>query len=377
MIKYNQPDIDKSDLAAVSKVLKSNNITQGKEIVKFESALKFYCGAKFAKVMNSATSALHLACLALDLKRNDFVWMPGITFVSDANCVKFCGAKIRLIDINKQTFNICEVDLEKKLKLAKIKKQLPKIVIIVHLAGNPCNLSKVKKLSKKFNFKIIEDASHALGSRYKKTKIGSCKFSDITVFSFHAVKNITTGEGGAILTNNKYIDKKVQLLRSHGINRNSFKNKKSWYYEQVRLGYNYRLTDFQAALGSSQIKKLDKFLVKRNKIAERYLKYFKDICLFQKINKENFSAFHLFIIILPKQMRDRIYEALKKKNIETSLHYIPIYKHPYYLNKKNFYLKNCEFYYFRALSIPIHNKLTLKNQLKIINIILNSIRKSS
>jgi len=369
MIKYNQPDINKRDLISVQNVLKSNNLTQGKEIYEFEKSLKVYCNSKYAKGVNSAASALHLSCLSLGVGRGDFVWMPGITFVSDANSAIFCGAKVKFIDIDKSTFNISEIELEKELVKAKKSKKLPKAIIVVHLGGNPCNLKKIKKLSIKYNFKIIEDASHALGSIYEKSKIGSCKYSNLTVFSFHALKNITTGEGGAVLTNDKEIDKKINLLRSHGINRHKFKKRESWYYEQDLLGYNYRLTNFQAALGLSQIKRLNSFLKKRNLIANRYSKLFSNKIHIQKINDNCFSAYHLFIILLPPKIKRKVYYDLKKNGIQSSFHYMPIYKHPYHKKANKLKLKNCEFYNSRALSLPIHTHIKFADQLKIVKII--------
>ena len=338
--------------------------------------------SKYSTVTSSATSSLHIACLALSVSQNDTVWTTSNTFVSSINCALYCGAKIDLVDIDLETYNIDIKKLEKKL--AKTKKiNLPKVLIIVHFAGNPCDMKKIYKLSKKYNFKIIEDASHALGAKYGKHKIGDCKYSDITVFSFHPVKIITTGEGGVATCNNNSIYLKLQSLRSHGIinsNKKYLKEKKlkPWMFYQEYLGYNYRLTDISAALGLSQLKKLNFFLSQRNKIAKIYNHKLKNLPLIlPKIDKNNLSSFHLYVILFKddknKNIRDKIYIKLLKSGIKTNIHYIPIYNHPYFkkfnFNKKDFI--NNEYYFKRAISLPIYPGLKLKQ----INFIVSSLKK--
>tara|TARA_B100000029_G_scaffold466743_3_gene502493 strand:+ start:68 stop:1216 length:1149 start_codon:yes stop_codon:yes gene_type:complete len=374
MIPYARPKIFKKDIRRVNKVLKSQFLTTGPEILKFEKKLSSTFKSRYALTSNSATSALHLCCLAMGLSKNDYVWTVSVTFVASANCALYCGAKIDLIDIDPETLNISIKNLEKKLIKAKKNKKLPKIVIPVHLGGNPCDMKELKKLSKIYKFKIIEDASHALGAFYKDSPIGSCKYSDACIFSFHPVKIITTGEGGAMLTNDKSLALKFSSLRNHGIVRNNFKKKSffSWYYEQKNLGFNYRLNDIEASLGYSQLGSLKKFVKERNKIANYYKKKINSKKIkFQKINNLSKSSYHLFIIRTEKKLRKIIYETLKKKGVTTSFHYIPIYRHPYYskckFSKKNF--KISEKYYEDGLSIPMYFGLNKKIQNKVINII--------
>ena len=308
--------------------------------------------------------------MALGLKKGDIVWTSPISFVASANCALYCDAKINFIDIDLDTLNIDPKDLEERLISAKKEKKLPKIVIPVHMAGMPCNMKEISKLAKKYGFKIIEDASHALGAKYQGKKIGNCKYSDITVFSFHPVKIITTGEGGAATTNNKNLRVKMQMLRSHGINKDSkyFKKKKSgeWHYEQLFLGYNYRMNDIEATLGISQLEKLDKFVTKRNQLARKYDKLLSDIPVKKPIidQKGFYSSFHLFVIQLQinsiKKTHKKIFSLLRNAKIGVNLHYTPIHLQPYYkklgFKKGNF--KNAEKYANRAISIPIHPKLS-------------------
>ena len=339
--------------------------------------------SKFCSVVNSATSALHLACRALGVTSGDYVWTSSNTFVATANCALLCGAKVDLIDIELKNYNLDVNLLEKKLSLAKKRKNLPKVVIPVHFSGYPCDMEKIYKLSKKFNFKIIEDASHALGSVYKGYKIGDCKYSDATIFSFHPVKTITTGEGGAITTNNKKLDFKIKSLRSHGIVK-KYKNKKKmiklkpWIFFQDDLGLNYRLTDIQASLGNSQLKKVNKFINMRNDISKIYNNNLKNLPIkIPNLSNLYHSSFHLYVILLKNNKRDLLYKILLKKGFKTNVHYIPIYRHPYFkkfnFKKKNF--KNTEEYFNRALSLPIYPNLSKKNIFKVIKIIKSFINK--
>ena len=376
MIPYARPKIFKQDIINVNKVLKSQYLTTGPEILKFEKKLSSLCKSRYALTSNSATSALHLCCLALGLSKNDYVWTSSITFVASANCALYCGAKVELVDIDPDTLNISIEKLEKKLIQARDNNKLPKIIIPVHLGGNPCEMKNLKKLSKKYKFKIIEDASHAIGASYDGSLIGSCSYSDACVFSFHPVKIITTGEGGAMLTNNKDIASKFSALRSHGIVRDKLLKKShyAWYYEQRSLGYNYRMNEMEASLGSSQLNKLKKFIKERNEIANYYKKNLNsEIVKFQKVDKLTRSSYHLFIIRTNKILRKIIYDKLKKNGITTSFHYIPVYRQPYYekfkFSKKNFLVS--EEYYNDGLSIPLYCGFNKKTQDKVIKIINN------
>lgn len=377
MIPYGRQDISKKDIDYVVKVLKSDFITQGPAVTQFESKLVEYVSAKHCVVTNSATSALHAACQSLDIVKGDIVWAPAISFVATSNAALYCGSKIEFLDIDPDTFNICTYELAEKLKAASKKNKLPKLIIAVHMCGQSAEMKKIHNLKKKYGFKIIEDASHAIGASFNGNKVGSCKYSDLTVFSFHPVKIITTGEGGAVLTNDSKLASKVRKFVSHGVTKNikDFKSTSHgpWYYEQQLLGYNYRMTDIQAALGISQLKKIDTFVNKRNIIAERYNKSLKGLQLDLPMVKGNStSSYHLYVIQLKKEnaaLRDELFRYLLKKGIHVNIHYIPIYKQPFYSDNyisKKFFLKNCESYYSRAISIPIYPSLTIKEQKHVI-----------
>lgn len=378
MIRYSRQLISPSDIKIVNHALKSDFLTQGPKSILFEKKLSSKFNAKFSTSCNSATSALHLACLALGVKKGDYVWTCTNSFVASASCALHCGAKIDLVDINSETYNLDINLLSKKLKIAYKKKKIPKVVIPVHFAGLPCEMKEIYKLSKKYKFKIIEDASHALGAKYFGSKIGSCKYSDITIFSFHPVKIITTAEGGAALTNSKELDFKLKFYRSHGITREKkFLNKrkeKNWYYECKALGFNYRLNDIQSALGVSQLEKVNKWLAYRNKLANNYQKKLKNLPIEFFLSKKGFySSYHLFIIKILKNKkrltRDDLFKYLLKKKIQTNVHYIPIHTHPFYkklgFKRKNF--PNAENYFKNCLSLPMHAALKLSDQNKVIN----------
>lgn len=364
MITFSRHQIKKDDINAVVKVLKSNFLTTGPKVPIFEREIQKLTKSKFVFACNSGSSALHLACLALNLKKNDIVWTTPNTYAASANCVLNCGAKIDFVDIDNETWNISIPGLEKKLIQAKKKKKLPKAVIPVHFAGQPTDQEKIKKLSKKYNFKIIEDASHSIGAKNHNEPVGSCKWSDITVFSFHPVKIITTGEGGAVLTNDKKYAELIKLYRENGINfkKQSFKKKPYYprYYEQIKTGYNYRMSDISAALGISQIKKIKNFIKQRNKIANTYKSYLKNTPIkFQKVLNKIYSSYHLFVIQLPKKdlkiKYEDIFKIFKKKGINVNLHYKALHLNPLY---KNFGFKrgqfpNSENYSETAISIPI------------------------
>ncbi|MDA9936217.1 UDP-4-amino-4,6-dideoxy-N-acetyl-beta-L-altrosamine transaminase [Gammaproteobacteria bacterium] len=365
MIPYGRQSISQDDVNAVVDVLNSDFLTQGPTVPLFEDAVKDFVGSRFAIAANSATSALHLACLALGVAKGDIVWTSAITFVASANCAIYCGASVDFIDIDAQSYNMSVSDLEQKLILAKKSGKLPKVLIPVHLCGQSCDMQNIFELSKKYGFKIIEDASHSIGGKHHDSFIGSCRFSDITVFSFHPVKIITSAEGGMCTTNNSDLARTIELLRTHGITRdeNELTNHSegTWYYEQQLLGFNYRMTDLQAALGLSQLDRLNTFISSRNKIAELYIDDFSGSKItFQKLLDNNLSAYHLFVIQIEEKdtglSKKKIFEALKKMGINVNLHYIPVYRHPYYQSLKSYEKKdfpNSEKYYSTAISIPI------------------------
>ena len=380
MIPYSKQLILNKDIQEVVKVLRSDFLTQGPMVKKFENKISNYVKSKYAVAVNSATSALHLSCLALGLKKNDIVWTSTNTFVSTANCALLCGAKVDFIDIDLEDYNLCIESLKNKLKIANKTNKLPKIIIPVHFAGRPCKMKEIFKLSKKYGFKIIEDSSHALGSEIYGQKIGSCKYSDLCVFSFHPVKNITTGEGGMVTTNNKVYSEKIEMLRTHGITKNKkifkLKNPPPWHFEQLNLGLNYRMSDIAAALGISQLKSLKYFLRSRNKIAKFYDKKLNSYKLFlPKKDKTIKNAFHLYPIRTKGKnkriTRLRLFNYLRKKDIYVNIHYIPVHYHPYYKKigfRKNDYPK-MKSYYDSVLSLPVYPGLKENKISKIINYI--------
>ena len=362
-IPYGKHKLTDEDKKEVLKVLNSQFLTQGPAVPSFEKQITLKVGAKEAIAVNSATSGLHLSCLALGLTKGDYLWTTPITFVASANCALYCGAKIDFVDINPQTGLICTNALEEKLKKAKKVNMLPKIVIPVHLSGTSCDMKKIHDLSIKYGFKIIEDASHAIGGKYKNIPVGSCKYSEITVFSFHPVKIITTGEGGIISTNNTKIAKLIRNLRSHGItkDKNDFKYepKGSWVYEQQYLGYNYRMNDIQAALGLSQLKRLEIIVEKRNQLLELYKILLKGLPLrFLEIPKNVISSVHLCVIRLEnknEKFHKKVFEGMKSAKIGVQLHYLPVHLHPFYQNfgfsEGDF--PNAESYSSSAISLPL------------------------
>ena len=376
MIPYSRQNIDKKDIQSVERILKSNFLTQGPTVNFFESRIKKACRAKFASAVNSATSALHLACLSLGLKKNQYLWTSPISFVASSNCGLYCGAKVDFVDIDIRTFNIDISKLKSKLLVAKKNNKIPKVLVVVHIAGTSADMFQIKKLSNKYGFKIIEDASHCVGAKYNFHPVGSCKFSDLTVLSFHPVKIITTGEGGMVLTNNKKLDKKIKILRTSGINKDlkaeKIKKKGIWFYEQQLLGYNYRMSDIAAALGISQLKKVNKFVNDRNLIAKNYKKLLSGYNIkFQEVNKKTFSSYHLFIIRVSSKIRNKLFNTMRKNGLFVNLHYIPIHLHPFYkkLGFKTGMFPVAEKYYKEAISIPIFPNLKIKQQKKIVNII--------
>jgi UDP-4-amino-4,6-dideoxy-N-acetyl-beta-L-altrosamine transaminase len=374
IIPYGRQDINQDDIDAIVTVLHSDFLTQGPSVPAFENSIADYCGAQHAVAVNSATSALHIACLALGVDRGDSVWTTSITFVASANCALYCGAEIDFVDIDPSTYNLSVVRLAEKLALAAINGKLPKVVIPVHLCGQPCDMKGIHALSQQYGFKIIEDASHAIGGKYKGKSIGNCHYSDITVFSFHPVKIITTGEGGIAVTNNLSLAKRLRLLRSHGISSNPADMQtrpvdEIWNYQQIDLGFNYRMTDIQAALGLSQMKRLDEFLIKRHAIARRYDLMLTNCPLLTPMqHSDSYSSYHLYVIRLKLDginiSQRQVYDALRSAGILVNLHYIPVYRQPYFesFGFSAGYCPEAERYYSEAISIPIYPGLTTEQQ---------------
>ena len=385
MIPYGRQDITREDIDAVIEVLQSNNLTQGPAVPRFEQAVIKHCYAKHALAVNSATSALHIACLALDLGPGDWLWTTPITFVASSNCALYCGAKVDFVDIDPRTYNLCPNALEEKLIAAEKTGQLPKIVVPVHLCGQPCDMRAIHALSLRFGFKIIEDASHAIGGKYLSEPIGNCRYSDITVFSFHPVKIITTGEGGMALTNHDTLAERMGLLRSHGITRTpSLMTKKMdgpWYYQQVALGFNYRMTDLQGALGASQMDRLEQYVARRHEIARRYDELLKPLPVtIPWQHPDGYSGLHLYVIRLQteniKRTHLQVFESLRAKEILVNLHYIPVHMQPYYqqMGFREGQFPEAERYYTEAISIPMYPKLTADQQDEVVTALRYALR---
>ncbi len=377
MIRYGQQDITQADIDAVISVLKSVNLTQGPNIPQFEQSVVAHTGAKHAVAVNSATSALHIACLALELGPGDWLWTTPNTFVASANCALYCGAKVDFVDIDPRTYNLCPKKLEAKLVEAAKVGRLPKIVIPVHLCGQPCDMQAIHALGQKYGFKIIEDASHAIGGKYQGEAIGNGRYSDITVFSFHPVKIITTAEGGMAMTNSDALAKSLNLLRSHGITRDPELMTQPmdgpWYYQQVVLGYNYRMTDMQAALGVSQMTRLSQYVAMRHQIAQRYNTLLADLPLtLPWQHPDSYSAYHLYVIRLQLEKTSvthlQVFEALRARDIMVNLHYIPVHTQPFYqkMGFKTGDFPQAESYYAEAISIPMYPTMTEAQQGEVI-----------
>lgn len=373
-IPYGRQDINQADIDAVVAVLRSDFLTQGPVVPAFEKAVADYCGAQHAVAVNSATSALHIACLALGVGKGDSVWTTPITFVASANCALYCGATVDFVDIDPRTYNLSVERLAEKLALAEKTGNLPKVVIPVHLCGQPCDMADIHALSLHYGFKIIEDASHAIGGKYKNELIGNGRYSDITVFSFHPVKIITSGEGGMAVTNDAQLAKHLRLLRSHGITSTAADMQprpaqEIWNYQQIDLGFNYRMTDIQAALGLSQMQRLDEFVTQRHAVAKRYDHLLSVLpVLIPWQHPESYSSYHLYVIRFKlgetKKTQKQFYTALHAAGIGVNLHYIPVYRQPYY-EQMGFnvgYCPQAEQYYSGAISIPMYPGLTIDQQ---------------
>ncbi|NRA81714.1 MAG: UDP-4-amino-4,6-dideoxy-N-acetyl-beta-L-altrosamine transaminase [Pseudoalteromonas sp.] len=380
VIPYGKQSISQDDINAVIDVLKSDWLTQGPAVPAFESAIAEYCGAHYACATNSATSALHIACLALGVGKGDIVWTSPISFVASSNCALYCGADIDFVDIDLETGNMSVAALQEKLTLAKQNQQLPKVVIPVHLAGQSCDMAAINALAKEYGFKVIEDASHAIGSKYKDKPVGSCVYSDITVFSFHPVKIITSAEGGMAVTNCAELNKKMSRLRSHGITNIPEEMTESshgpWYYQQLELGFNYRMTDMQAALGLSQLKQLDNFVSVRNDIATTYNHAFANSTLAHLTQSDDcYSSYHLYIVRLTQcdvEKHKSVITGMREQGIIAHLHYIPIHLQPYYqaLGFSDGDFPNAESYYKQAVTIPLHPTMTADEQQFVIDTLI-------
>lgn len=376
-VPYGRQDIDDSDIAAVEAVLRSDFLTQGPAVPRFEAAVADHCGVRHALAMNSATSALHAACLALDLGPGDWLWTTPVTFVASSNCGLYCGAQVDFVDIDPRTYNLSPEALAAKLVAAERDGRLPKIVVAVHLCGQPCDMRRLRELADHYGFALIEDASHAIGGSYLGEPIGNCRYSDITIFSFHPVKIITTAEGGMATTNDDRLAERMNLLRTHGITRDpalmTHESDGGWYYQQIMLGYNFRMTDMQAALGCSQMARIDGFIRRRHELAARYDERLAKLPLtLPWQHDDGYSGLHLYVVRLQldritKSHRE-VFDALREQGILVNLHYIPIYRQPYYANfgydRADY--PEAEAYYREAISIPMFHAMTDAQQDQVI-----------
>ncbi|OEE76421.1 UDP-4-amino-4,6-dideoxy-N-acetyl-beta-L-altrosamine transaminase [Vibrio genomosp. F6] len=386
MIPYGKQEITQQDIDAVVDVLKSDFLTQGPQVPAFEEALKAHTSAQYSLVVNSATSALHIACLALELGQGDKLWTTPVTFVASANCGLYCGAEVDFVDIDPQTYNMSISALEAKLIQAKASNTLPKVIVPVHLCGQSCDMKAIYKLSKEYGFKIIEDASHAIGGRYLDKPIGCCEYSDITVFSFHPVKIVTTAEGGAVMTNSQELASRMSLYRSHGITRDEIQMKNEshggWYYEQVDLGFNYRMTELQAALGVTQMARLNDFVSARHKLAIRYNRLLAELPITLPYQLEGtYSGLHLFVIRLKLDeislTHKQVFDALRENGIGVNLHYIPVHTQPYYqaMGFSDGDFPESERYYQEAISLPMFHCMSEEQQDTVVRVITDILNK--
>lgn len=373
MIPYGRQDITQADIDAVVEVLQSDFLTQGPMVPRFEQRVAKHVGVSHALAVNSATSALHIACLALGLGPGDRLWTTPITFVASANCALYCGADVDFVDIDPRTYNLCPQALARKLEQAEREGRLPKVVVVVHLCGQPCDMQAIHALAQRYGFKIIEDASHAIGGKYRDEFIGNCRYSDITVFSFHPVKIITTAEGGMALTNDAELAGRMALLRSHGITRDpeqmTHEADGPWYYQQIELGFNYRMTELQAALGVTQMERLDQYVARRHQLAQRYdelLARLPVVTPWQ--HPDSYSGLHLYVIRLQLdkigKAHRQVFEALREQGIGVNLHYIPVHTQPYYqrMGFKMGDYPEAERYYAEAISLPMFQTMTEAQQ---------------
>lgn len=377
MIPYGKQIISQKDIDAVIEVLQSDFLTQGPKVPAFEAKVCALVGAKYSFATSNATAALHIACLALGVTEADTVWTSPNTFVASANCALYCNASVDFVDIDIDTGNMSVSALQRKLEEAESNNALPQVVIPVHFAGQSCDMKAIHALSKQYGFKIIEDASHAIGGRYQNKAIGNCQYSDICVFSFHPVKIVTTAEGGMALTNDEQLAQNLALFRSHGVTRESHllrdNDQGPWFYEQLTLGFNYRMTELQAALGFSQLENLDDWISQRNELAKYYDSAFEKLEQVSTLSvaSDCISAYHLYVILVPPQQRRAMFEYLRVKKIGVNVHYIPVYKQPYYqdLGFALDYCQQTEDYYASAITLPLHPSLTTEDQAFIVKTI--------
>jgi UDP-4-amino-4,6-dideoxy-N-acetyl-beta-L-altrosamine transaminase len=383
MIPYGRQDITQEDIDSVVEVLRSDYLTQGPAVPRFENSVRDYVGAKHGVAVNSATSALHIACLALGLGPGDLLWTSPNTFVASANCGRYCGADIDLVDIDPETLNMSVEILESKLIEAEKVGRLPKIVIPVHFAGEPCDMLSIARLANRYGFRVIEDASHAIGAHYKGQPVGNCRYSDITVFSYHPVKIITTAEGGMATTNNEELSDRMARLRTHGITRDpkhmTHTPDGAWYYQQIELGFNYRMTDMQAALGASQMNRLDDYIEKRHELARRYDESLKDFGVVTPVrDTENRSALHLYPIQIDPQrgQRKEVFDHLRSCGIAVNVHYIPVHLQPDFAGviPAQTQCQNAVDYYNAAISLPMYATLTHSQQDTVVSVLSEALR---
>jgi len=373
MIPYGRQEITQEDIDAVVQVLESDFLTQGPKVPEFENTVANHVGARFGVAVNSATSALHIACAALGLGQGDWLWTSPVTFVASANCGLYCGAKVDFVDIDPRTYNLCPDALERKLEQAREQDRLPKVVVPVHLCGQPCDMERIKALSERYGFRIVEDASHAIGGKYQGEFIGGGRYSDITVFSFHPVKIVTTAEGGMAVTNDAELSQRMEMLRSHGISRDPARMTHEpdgpWYYQQVDLGFNYRMTELQAALGVSQMARLDDFVKRRHELARRYDELLADLPVLSPWqHPDSYSGLHLYVIRLKlgeiRASHREVFESLREQGIGVNLHYIPVHTQPFYeaMGFAPDDFPESMRYYNEAISIPMYHGLTFEQQ---------------
>lgn len=377
-IPYGKQDISQADIDAVVDVLRSDWITQGPAIERFERSVADYCGTKYAVAVSSATAGLHIACLAAELGIGDILWTSPNTFVASANCGRYCGADVDFVDTDPKTYNLSPDLLENKLLEAQSQGKLPTVVIPVHLAGQSCEMETIARLGQQYGFRVIEDASHGIGAQYQGKPVGCCQYSDMVVFSFHPVKIITTGEGGMVLTNQEALYQKLIRLRTHGITRDptlmTEMSHGGWYYQQLELGFNYRMTDIQAALGASQMQRLDEFVKQRQFLAERYDRLLEDLPLtLPWQHPDTKSSWHLYVIRMKldkiSKTHRQVFEELRRAQIGVNLHYIPVHTQPYYqqLGFKYGDFPRSEQYYQEAISIPLYYGLKECNQERVVH----------
>lgn len=385
MIPYGRQHVTEADIQAVTEVLRSDFLTQGPAVPRFEQAVAEHVGSRHAVAVNSATSALHIACAALGLGPGDWLWTSPITFVASANCALYCGAQVDFVDIDPRTYNLCPKQLRRKLEAAKTQGRLPKIVVPVHFSGQSCDMAAIHALALEYGFKVVEDASHAIGARFRGQPVGNCRYSDITVFSFHPVKIITSAEGGMALTNDAQIAGRMELLRSHGMTRDPERMEGDphgpWYYQQIDLGFNYRMTDMQAALGTSQLSRLDEYLERRHVLASRYDSLLAELPVVRPWRDPDcYSSLHLYVVQVATAAgslgRREVFQRMRDGGIGVNVHYIPVHTQPYY-RKAGFgaaAYPEAENYYAGAITLPLYPTLSNDEQDRVVEVLARALR---